>query len=111
MPQSPGLWRHTSRKTTFTLCVDNFGIQYFSKPDADHLMDAIQDTYECPIDCKGTQYCGLTLACNYNEKYVDISMPGYMKKALKKFNHKPPKCPEHAPHDWTSPIYGQQTQH
>ena len=25
-------------------------------------------------------------------------------------NHKPPKGPEHAPHDWTSPIYGQQTQ-
>ena len=37
MPQTPGLWRHTSCKTTFTLCVDNFGIQYFSKADADHL--------------------------------------------------------------------------
>ena len=37
-------------------------------------------------------------------------MPGYVKKALKKFNHKPPKRPEHAPHDWTDPIYGQQTQ-
>ena len=37
-------------------------------------------------------------------------MPGYVKKALKKFNHKPPKRPEHALHDWTSPIYGQRTQ-
>ena len=37
-------------------------------------------------------------------------MPGYVKKALKKFNHKPPKLPEHAPHNWTGPIYGQQTQ-
>ena len=27
MPQTPGLWRHTSRKTTFKLCVDDFGIQ------------------------------------------------------------------------------------
>ena len=33
-----------------------------------------------------------------------------MKKALKKFNHKPPKRPEHAPHNWTAPIYGQRTQ-
>ena len=33
-----------------------------------------------------------------------------MKKALKKFNHKPPKRPEDAPHDWTATIYGQQTQ-
>ena len=37
-------------------------------------------------------------------------MPDYVKKALKKFNHKPPKRPEHAPHEWTSPIYGQRTQ-
>ena len=37
-------------------------------------------------------------------------MPGYVKKSLNKFNHKPPKLPEHAPHDWTAPIYGQQTQ-
>ena len=45
MPQTPGLWIYTSRKTAFTLCVDYFGIQYFSKSDADHLIDAIQDTY------------------------------------------------------------------
>ena len=37
-------------------------------------------------------------------------MPGYVKKALKKVNHKPPKRPEHARHNWTAPIYGQQTQ-
>ena len=37
-------------------------------------------------------------------------MPGYMKNALKKFNHKPTKRPKHAPHDWTASIYGQQTQ-
>ena len=37
-------------------------------------------------------------------------MPGYVKKALKKFNHKPPKRPNHAPHEWTALIYGQQTQ-
>ena len=46
MPQTPGLWRHTSCKTTFTLCVDDFGIQYFSKAEADYLIDAIQNTYE-----------------------------------------------------------------
>ena len=37
-------------------------------------------------------------------------MPDYVKKALKKFNHKSPKLPEHSPHDWTAPIYDQQTQ-
>ena len=37
-------------------------------------------------------------------------MPGYAKRSLKKFNHKPPKRPENAPHHWTDPIYGQRTQ-
>ena len=37
-------------------------------------------------------------------------MPGYVKNALKKFNHKPSKRPEHAPHNWTAPIYGQRMQ-
>ena len=54
MPQTPVLWIHTSRKTTFTLCIDDFGIQYFSKSNADHLIDAIQDTYDFSIDWKGT---------------------------------------------------------
>ena len=45
MPPTPGLWKHTSRRTTFTLCVDNFGIQYFSKYDADHLINAFHATY------------------------------------------------------------------
>ena len=27
MSQTPGLWKHTSRRTAFTLCVDNFGVQ------------------------------------------------------------------------------------
>ena len=110
MSQTPRLWKHTSIRTTFTLCVDNFGVHYFSKDNADHLIDAIRATYECSIDWEGAQYCGLALAWNYPEEYVDISMPGYLKKALKKFNHKPPKRPEHAPHDWTAPIYGQRTQ-
>ena len=93
MPQTPGLWKNTSRRRTFTLCVDNFGIQYFSKDDANHLIGAIQATYKFSIDWEGTQYFSLTLAWNYPKEYVDISMPGYMKKALNKFNHKPPKHP------------------
>ena len=50
MSQTPGLWRDTSHKTTFTLYVDNFGIQYLSKDDANHLIDSICATYECSID-------------------------------------------------------------
>jgi hypothetical protein len=35
--RTPGLSKHETRKTTFTLVVDDFRVQYFSKEDADHL--------------------------------------------------------------------------
>ena len=50
MSQTPGLWKHTSRRTTFTLCVDEFGVKYFSKDDANQLINTIRATYECSID-------------------------------------------------------------
>ena len=36
--ESPGLWKHKTRSTIFTLCVDDFGIKYASQEDADHLI-------------------------------------------------------------------------
>ena len=28
---TPGLWKHTSRPTTFILCVDDFDVKYYNK--------------------------------------------------------------------------------
>jgi hypothetical protein len=108
---TPGLWRHKTRRTTFTLAVDDFGIKYFSKADADHLFSALHDKYELTKDWSGTSYLGLTLDWHYDAGYVDISMPTYVPKALAKFQHKPPKSPQHAPHLWTKPVYGQKVQY
>ena len=54
---------------------------------------------------------GLTIDWNYKDKYVDISIPGYVEKALHRFQHKSPKKPQYAPHKWNIPIYGQKTQY
>ena len=40
---TPGLWKHDTSRITFTLAVDDFGIKYFAKADADHLFAALQD--------------------------------------------------------------------
>jgi hypothetical protein len=37
-PHTPGLWRHTTRPTTFTLVVDDFGVKYTSLDDVHHLV-------------------------------------------------------------------------
>ena len=106
MPFTPGLWRHKTRRTTFVLCVDDFGVKYFSKADAQHLIDALQTNYSLTIDWSGSLYCGLTLDWHYDDGYVDVSMPGYVARALKKFDHPPPLQAQHAPHKWSAPVYG-----
>jgi hypothetical protein len=52
----------------------------------------------------------LTLDWDYNKLTVDLSMPGYIKAALHKYQHPSPARPEHAPHTWNLPIYGAKTQ-
>ena len=36
----PGMWSHETRPITFSLVVDDFGVKYVHKDDADHLMNA-----------------------------------------------------------------------
>ena len=108
--ESPGLWKHTTRPTVFTLCVDDFGIKYCHKDDADHLLDTIRKYYKVSVDWTGKNYLGLTLDWNYTEKYVDVSMPGYVPAARNKFQHKDPKKPQYSPHSWSKPVYGQKVQ-
>jgi hypothetical protein len=62
------------------------------------------------VNLDGHNYCGLTIDWNYNAGHVDISMPGYISKALLKFQHLTPVCKVYVPHNWTWPAYGQKTQ-
>ena len=36
------IWTHKIRKIKFCLCVDDFGVQYFTKDDANHLIKSLQ---------------------------------------------------------------------
>ena len=65
IPNSPGLWKHKSRKTCFSLCVDDFGIKYFSPQDAKHLLNALKKAYEISVNYEGGKYCGLNIKWNY----------------------------------------------
>jgi hypothetical protein len=108
---TPGLWRHVTRPIQFTLVVDDFGVQYVGKEHAQHLIDALETNYTVSKDWTGGLYCGITLKWDYSKKHVDLSMPGYIKDALHKFQHPLPKRPQHAPYNWTVPDYGQRIQY
>ena len=105
-----GIWKHISRPKIFTLCIDDFGIKYTSKKDANHLIKSIAKHFTVSVDDEGKHYLGLTLDWYYKNRWVDISMPGYTTAARKKFLHEDPKTPQHAPHDWNAPVYGKKIQ-
>ena len=109
-PHTPGLWKHKTRPVMFSLVVDDFGVQYTGKENALHLVHALQTDYEVALDWKGQLYCGITLAWDYAARTVNLSMPGYIEKVLHKFQHPPPKQPQHAPSKWARPQYGVKVQ-
>jgi hypothetical protein len=111
VPITPGLWKHNERPLTFTLVVDDFGVKYTSRDDADHLMTTLQQLYSVSIDWTGTKYCGIQLEWDYIRRTVDLSMPGYVARALQRFQHPNPSRPQHAPHMWQKPNYGAKTQY
>ena len=45
VPFKTGLCPPKTRKTTFCLYVDDFGVKYFSKDDADHLLESLKKHY------------------------------------------------------------------
>ena len=85
--------------------MDDFGIKYYSKDDANHLLQALKAKYNVTEDWTGTNYCGFTFNWNYNEGFVDISMPGYVQAALQRLNHQFTK-PQYSPHDHAPVQYG-----
>jgi hypothetical protein len=106
-----GRWTHDTRPISFLLVEDDdFGVKYVGREHAEHLMECIKKNYSISSDWNGGAYCGLTLDWDYKNRTVDLSMPGYIKVGLHKYQHTDPARPEHAPHTWNPPIYGAKTQ-
>lgn len=43
---TPGVYRHTTKGTSFTFVIDDFGIKYRSKEDTLHLSSYLREAYE-----------------------------------------------------------------
>jgi len=107
---TPGMFTHEWRPIAFSLVVDDFGIKYVGKEHADHLLDTLREHYTISVDWTGSSYLGLQLDWDYEKRTVDLSMLGYVEKALQCFQHTMPTRPQHAPHAWIPPQYGVHTQ-
>ena len=61
LPHTPGMWKHVSRPISFTLVVDDFGVKYVGKKNADHLVAALKGTNKISEYWTGSLYCGIHL--------------------------------------------------
>jgi hypothetical protein len=102
----PGLWTHEWRPITFSLIVCNFGVKYIRGEHAQYLLQMVQKYVTCLFKKEGERYCGLTIKWDYVGKKVHLSMPSYVEKALKCFQHPSPIVSQDQMHQHVKKMYG-----
>jgi len=107
---TPGLFRHITRPTIFNLVVDDFGCMVIGDTHAEHLINTLKKNYDVTIDREGKIFCGIHLKWDYDKRTVDLSIPNYVTKARAILQHEAPKKPQHSPHPYAAPQYGQKIQ-
>jgi hypothetical protein len=103
---TPGLWTHEWHPITFSLVVDNFEVKYIGKEHAQHLIQMVQNYYMCLFKKEGERYCGLTIKWDYVGKKVQLLMPLYVEKELKRFQHPLPIVLQDQLHQHVKKLYG-----
>jgi hypothetical protein len=106
----PGLWKHNTRPIQFTLVVNNFGVKYVGNKHVHHLQKVLEQHYEIKCNWPGQGFIGITLLWDYHLRQVHLTIPGYIKKALKLFQHKAYKR-QNAPYPMTAIKYGAKQQY
>jgi hypothetical protein len=106
---TPGLWKHESRPLTFTLVVDDFGVKYEKKEDADHLISSIKSTYRLTKDWMGNLYCGITLDWDYVNQTLICQCRDISKK-IQEYNHVLPGQMQACPYTPAPKKFGAQAQ-
>jgi hypothetical protein len=83
---TPCLFVHKTNGVAFTLVVDDFLIKFKERQSADHLLNSLRELYKITTDFSPTlKYVGITLRRNRRKRYIDMSIPGYVKKAMQRF--------------------------
>ncbi len=74
--------------------------------DMDHLVNALKEHYTVANELMESLFCSIHLTYNYMLGHVYCHMPGYINKALTKYQHPKPVFPQHAPYKVGSIQYG-----
>ena len=95
------------------MVVDDFGIKVVGDTHANHLVKTLKRHYNITVNWRGDLFVGIKLEWDYKKRTLDTHVPGFVQKALHKYQHPTPKKPQHAPAKAAPIQYGakvQQTQ-
>ncbi len=104
---TPCLFKHEIDDIYFTLVVDDFAVKYKDKIQAQKLINVLKQLYEVHENWEGDAYLGYAIARDRQNRTLSLSLPGYVDKALKRFNV-PKTRGARTPVIYTPPLYGNQ---
>ena len=107
----PGLWKHKWRPIQCTIVVYDFGVKYDGEEHTFHLKKKLQIHYKVTTDWTGKRYIRITIDWYYVKRQFHLSMPSYVDKALKQFQHSKPTKPQHSPFQNAKIDYGAKKQY
>ena len=102
---TPGYFHHATRKISFCLVVDDFGICYHRTADLNHLINALSDIFHVKVHPTGTKFLGLAVYHNRSTRTIALSYPGFIKALLTRVRSDGIK-PADTPAIYTPPSYG-----
>ena len=70
-----GLCTQKWRPIQSTLFVENFGVKYVGKENAQHLISALKEDYKIKHDWEEKLYVGITLDWDHQNHQAHISIP------------------------------------
>jgi hypothetical protein len=107
---TPCLFIHQTNGVAFTLVVDDFLIKYSDRKDVNHLLTVLRELYTITTEFGATQkYVGITLHHNRAQRHIDMSIPGYVQKAIQRFQRTNLKGAD-SPIIYVPPNYGKHQQ-
>jgi len=108
---TPGLRRHTWQQVMFVLFLDNFGVKYICKADADHLHQALQQLFTVATDWTGSKFACINIQWDYLKQTSQTNMDGYIANVCTRFARTDLKKLEHSPHKHQPITYGAKEQY
>jgi len=102
----PCLFTHRTRCMSFTLVVDDFGVEYDKIDDFNFLVSSLNKKYELHIDLTGSKYIGVRLDWDYVANTFTPSMPNYVASGIARFCPNGPPPPANTPGIYVPPKFG-----